>query len=744
MMTKKLNSLLLPNLALAALLCAGPALAQEGTNESAPDPNEIVVTAAKRTENLQAVPIAISAIGGQDLARSRINNVDSLVTKVSNLQLTAIVGDNTPIFALRGVSMSDYSLNQSSPVATYYDEVYKGNFAFLGVAMYDLERIEVLKGPQGTLYGKNTTGGAVNLITKTAKLGETSGTFSAGYGNYNRVDVNGAVNLPLGEKAALRLAGTFARADGWFKNVVPGQPDLAETREWALRGTLVLEPSDGVKLTLRGSTSYQNPRNYGIFAEPAAVNRPGLGKWEIASNETTRRRARTYSGALTAEIDVSDTLTVTSITSYDKGSLHFIEDTDGQSIQLLEIPYDDEAKQFAQDLRLTSNSDGPFNFILGAYYAHEQVFNSSNFKIGLDFDIDESGSVTADDCLFGLEADPDLGITGLACQFKNRFDQTKDSYALYSDLKYELSENLTLRGGLRYTHDKGRQYGFVSDALGIDNSLVTNLIPLSELKYSTDNLSGKIGFDYKFESGNMVYAHVSRGYRAPSFNAQAFFDPSELSIAKAEKVTAYEMGVKTQFADRRVTLNMAAFYYDYRNQQFINVDPDSAAQTLLNIPKSRIYGAEADLSVRASDMISFRAGIGLLSTKIITGTVSGNDVSGNRLSNAPSMSGNFGIDVTVFDNGAGKLSLHPEMSYQTSQFFEVVNIPRLKQEGYALLSGHIDWESADGRWNASIWGKNLTDEQYKTSRVDLLAGFGFDYNHVGNPRTYGITVGMNF
>lgn len=734
MIDTRLHRWLLPNIALASALAASPAFAQERA-ESAADAGEIVVTAAKRSENLQAVPISISAISGSDLAKSRISSVDSLVSKVVNLQLTSIVGDNTPIFSLRGVSMSDYSLNQSSPVATYYDEVYKGNFAFLGVAMYDLERIEVLRGPQGTLYGKNTTGGAVNLISRTAKLGESSGNFSAGYGNYNRIDLNGAVNLPLGEKAALRVAGTFAHADGWFKNVVQGKPDLAETREWGLRGTLYFEPSDGVKMTLRGSTSYQNPHNYGIFAQPEAINRPGLGKWEIASNENTRRKARTYSAALTANVDVSDTLTLTSISSYDKGSLHFVEDTDGQSIQLLEIPYDDEAKQFAQDLRLTSTSDGPFDFILGAYYAHEQVFNSSTFRIALDVDANGDNVINAQDCADGLP---------LACQFKNQFDQTKESAALYTDLKYALGDKVTLHGGLRYTHDTGRQYNFSSDALGVDNSLIVNLIPLSELKYSTDNLSGKIGLDYKFDSGNLAYASVSRGYRAPSFNAQAFFDPSELSVAKAEKVTAYEAGLKTRFADRRVTLNLAGFYYDYRNQQFINIDPASAAQTLLNIPQSRIFGGEVELTVRANDRFTLHGGLGLLSTKIISGTVSGSNVADNKLSNAPSLSFNLGVDLTLFDSSAGKLSLHPEMSYQTSQFFEVVNIPRLRQNSYALLGGHIDWESKDKRWNVSVWGKNLADKQYFTSRVDLLAGFGFDYNHIGNPRTYGITLGMEF
>ncbi len=403
--------------------------------------------------------------------------------------------------------------------------------------------------------------------------------------------------------------------------------------------------------------------------------------------------------------------------------------------KLLEIPYDDDARQFTQDLRLTSDTGGPFDFILGAYYAHEKVFNSSNFRIMLDTDTNGDNVVNGQDCIDGFPA---------ACQFRNQFDQIKDSVALYSDLKYAVDDHFVLRGGLRYTHDKGRQVDFTSDGLDVNGALVTNLIPLSNLKYSTNNLSGKIGADYKFGGGNMVYANISRGYRAPSFNAQAFFDPSELSVAKAEKVTSYELGAKTQFADRRVTLNMAAFYYDYSNQQFINVDPNLATQTLLNIPKSRIYGAEADLTVRPADGFSFHAGLGLLSTKIRSGNVSGTNVAGNRLSNAPSMSFNFGADLTLIDSDAGKLSLHPEMVYQSRQFFEVINVPRLQQGGYALLGGHIDYETADGRWTASLWAKNLANKQYFTSRVDLLAGWGFDYNHIGAPRTYGVTVGVKF
>lgn len=726
------------------LLLAGvsaPALAQEAVATTAADAaatdviDDIVVTAQKRSERLQEVPIAVSAIGGDALQRQRVTQADELVSKIVNLQLTSTVGENTPIFALRGVSMSDYSLNQASPVATYYDEVYKGNFAFLGVSMYDLERVEVLRGPQGTLYGKNTTGGAVNLISRVPVLGKTEGYLNLGYGNYNRHEASGALSVPLGETVAARIAFTAARADGWFKNQLPGKPDLAGVREYGVRGSVLFEPSDGARFILRASTSFQNPRNYGIYSQPAAVLRPGLGRHQIESNATERRHARTWSVALTGTVDLNDALAITSVTSWDKGRLNFYEDTDGDGTQLFEVPYGDRATQFAQDLRLTSDFGGPFNFILGAYFNREKVYNETTLRFATDVDSDGLPGVTDADCALGFPA---------GCLVSNSFDQLKKSYAIYSDMSFELSEQLTLRGGLRFTHDKGTQSNFVSDVFGANGVFLTNLIPLSRLSYSTSNLSGKIGADYKINRDVMVYGNYSRGYRAPSFNAQAFFDPSELSVAKAEKISAFELGLKSQFADRRITLNMAVFNYSYTNQQFINIDPIDAAQLLLNIPSSRIRGGEVELTARATDLVTLRAGVGLLDTKIKRGLVSGVDVSGNKLSNAPKLTFTGGADVTVMDGTSGKLSLHGDVNYSSSQYFEVLNIPRLKQKSYVLLAGHIDWESSDGRWNASLWGKNLTNKFYFTSRIDLVAGFGRDYNHVGTPRTYGGTVGVKF
>ncbi|PHR20295.1 MAG: TonB-dependent receptor [Sphingopyxis sp.] len=731
-------------LAIAAFIPSVEAqtIEQVGGEANADDDNIIIVTASKRSENLQDVPISLSAITGDALAASKTVLADELAAKVPNLQMNGTIGENVPIFALRGISMFDYSLNQSSPVATYYDEVYKGNVAFLGISMFDLERVEVLRGPQGTLYGKNTTGGAVNLISKAPELNDANGYARVGYGNYDRVDLDAAANLPLGNSAALRIAGTFSRANGWFENVLPNQPDLNGIRQYAVRGSLKVQPTDGIDFVLRASTSFQNPRNFGVFSEPEAINRPGLTRRQIASNETSRRKARTYAVSLTANAELNDALTLTSITSWDKGTIDLVEDTDGLPIQLLEIPNFDRATQFAQDLRLASDFAGPFNFILGAYYNREKVFNQTTFRLLQDVasggDIDMDGDVDDDDCA--------LTTVGEACQFRNSFTQIKKSFAIYSDLNYEITDNVTLRGGLRFTRDTGQQNDFIAEILGPSGTVLGATIPTPATppSFRNSDLSGKIGIDFKTAGDDLIYASISRGYRAPSFNAQAFFDPSEVSVAEKETVYAYEIGAKSQFANNSVTLNLAGFYYDYRDQQSINVDQLTGAQTLLNIPKSRIFGGEAELTAYLNDSVTLRSAVGLLNTKIKRGIVNGIDISGNNLVNAPSLNFSGGFDVTAFDNGSGKLSLHGDLSYITSQFFEIVNVPRLEQNGYALLSGHINWKSANGRFVASIWGKNLTNKFYFTSRIDLLAGFGFDYNHVGTPRTYGITAGVNF
>lgn len=744
----------------AASTPGAPSVTNEASSASAEEgvaSEEIIITAQKRAERISDVPVSVSAVSGERLQNLGVTSIDDLTSIVPNLQSSGIIGEGTPIFSLRGVSMSDYSLNQSSPVATYYDEVYKGNFALLGVAMYDLERVEVLRGPQGTLYGKNTTGGAVNLITRRPRF-ETEGNFSVGYGNYDRFEADGAIQAPLSETVAARLAFTLSRADGWFENQVAGKADPEALREYGIRGSLLFKPSDTAEFILRASTSYSNPYAHGILAEPGpdgigagvyalfGLNdyfRTGLGRREIESNYVERRRNRTYALALTGNIDLSDTLTLTSISSWDKGKLFIPEDTDGSPLQVLEIPYTDRAKQISQDLRITSDFSGPLNFILGAYYNDEDVFNRTNFRLFQDIDVNGDGALTGQDCLDGFP---------VACQVQNSFDQRKKSYAAYSDLRFSLAENLTLRGGLRFTRDTGRLSNFISQALGPDNVVVLNLIPGSTTdlnattseRYRKSNVSGKIGIDYKTESGTLLYASASRGYRSSAFNAQAFFAPEEVTVADPETLNAYEVGIKGQALDRRLQMTASAFYYDYKNQQFLDLDPNTAAQVLVNLPKARIIGAEFEFIARVSEAFRLSGGVGLLDTKVQEGTLRGTNLDGNELPNAPKVTGTIAADLDLFDTGSGKVTLHGDLSYVSDQWFEIFNVQRLEQNSYTLVNGRLGYRTADERFGVALWAKNVFNKFYYTSRLDLVSGFGYDYNHIGQPRMYGVTADVRF
>ncbi|MCH7629690.1 MAG: TonB-dependent receptor [Proteobacteria bacterium] len=742
-----------PFLVSAGLIALAPGIAMAQVPEDAAvrdqvtftEPGEIVVTAQKRSERAIDVPVSLSVLGRQALDSSHMTQADDLSASIPNLRFSATVGENTPIFSLRGVSMADFSLNQAGPVATYYDEVYKGNFAFLGVQLYDLDRIEVLRGPQGTLYGKNTTGGAINLVAARPVF-ENTGNLRVGVGNYDRVEAQGAVNLVLGPQLAARVAFTAARADGWFRNKLPGKPDLNATREYGVRGSLLWEPSATTQFILRLSTSLQNPTNYGSYSNPGPNGtgagaygdgngyfRDHLGQRELEAEYTPRRHARTWAAALTGQVALSDTLTLTSVTGWDKGELYVPEDTDGSPLRTLEIPYTDRGTQMSQELRLTSSSSGPLTFILGAYYHRETLFNATTMNFWADLDVDGNGRVDARDCA--------SNASFLACVINNRFDQTKHSYALFGDARYRVGAATTVRLGLRQTWDDGRQAGLASTIRGVDGVLVATPIPAMDRRFATSNLSGKIGIDHRLGERTLLFASVGRGYRASGFNAQAFFDPSEANVAKPETLDAYEAGIKAETADRVLSVSATGFYYDYRNQQFLSVNPANAAQNLVNLPRSRIYGGELELDLRPLRTLALHAGLGLLHARAREGVISGTDVRGNRLANAPARTLNVSGEWVAVDSDVARLVLRADVSAVSSQYFEILNIPRLRSAGYALVGASA--ELSRGPWTVSVWGKNLGDTFYFTSRIDL-SGFGFDYAHVGTPRMFGASLRYDF
>lgn len=751
----------------AAQTSTGPAVLNSGgsdtNNSSTSDPNtgglaEIVVTAQKRQESLQAVPVSITAMSGSELAKRQIRGVDDLVTSVANLQVNTPLGEGVPVFSLRGVTMSDIGLAQNGPVAVYYDEVYKGNFAIMGLGMFDLERVEVLKGPQGTLYGKNTTGGAVNMITRKPTF-DTQAQFSLGYGNYNRIMSDGAVEAALSPSLGLRVAYTFERADGWTKNRYPGARDLDSTRQYGVRASLRYRPNDAVDITIRAATTLQNPDDYAVYAIPGkngigypiyslfgmpATTREGLGRREVRIPKVSRRHFRTYAVAANADFRLGDDLTLTSITSWDRGTIHFSEDSDGSESNDSIVTYGGKTEQITQDLRLTSDFSGPFNFILGAYYSVEKLKNETTLDFYHDVDVNGDGKIDGQDCLDGG------GF--IACTIYNRFNQKKTSIALYSDFRYNINDQLTFRGGLRYTNDKGDLTGFRAQLFSVDGTPLANIIPGSATDlYATtsrhfkiDNLSGKIGLDYKPSKNALIYASYSIGYRGSSFNSQAFFSPGELTTVKPETLRAAEIGFKTDWFDHKVRLNGSAFWYSYINQQTLRVDPNTALQLLINLPKARIRGAELDLQVRPTSRLTLSAGIGLLETRVLKGIGPENEFRGNKLISAPRFTLTSSADWTMPVGAWGAADLRVDLAHSSGQNYDLANSPAAYEKAFTVANARMRLHPEGDRFGVALWAKNLTNTYYRTNRVDVLEGFGYIYTHVNEPRTYGVTLDARF
>ena len=727
---------------------------------------EIIVTAQKRSERLQDVPIAITAVDRDSITSSRITRADELVQVVPGLQANGGITASQPIFAIRGVSMNDYSLNQEGPVATYNDEVYKGNPAILGVSLYDLERVEVLRGPQGTLYGKNATGGAVNLITRAPDF-TTEGYLDLTGGNYARREVQGAFQAPLSDRVAVRVAFTIQRADGWFKNYLPGEPDMSETRDWGVRASVLFKASDKLTFTLRMSTSLENPIHDGVYSQPGPLGigagvygyyhslypltdpntdyfRPSwLCQRCTQSDNPVRQDNRTYAIALNTKYEITDDVALTAITSYDTGNFSYEEDGDGSPLQVINDNFYDDDKQFTQDLRIATTGDGPFKGLFGAYYFLENIFNINGLPLFTDIDANGDGVVNHLDCEV---ASP------VACNFQNQFHQHKTSVALYTDDSYKITDQLTLLGGLRFTHDEAALRGFLSQEIGTDGVVIANLIPGSttdlsataDRSFTTNNLSPKIGLDYKTSGGTLLYATYSRGYRGGSFNAQAYFLPEELSTTKSETVTDYEIGSKTSLFERRLELDSSLFYYGYRNQQFIDVDPNTGAQPLVNLPLSRIFGAELEMAARPIRDLRITGGISLLNTRVNQGTLDGQSIVGNSLINAPKYSGTMAIDWDVVHANWGNVSTRVDGNYVARQFFDLENRATAAQGGYGLLNARLGWKTASGNAGVDLWIRNIANTFYATDKIDLLSGFGFIYNRLGDPRTFGATVSMKF
>ncbi len=732
-----------------------PALAQTSDVEL----EEVIVTAQKREQRLQDVPVSMTALSADQLVAFKLNSGTDLQKYTPNLRISNAGNEDQPKISIRGLSQFDFNLNASSPTGVFYDEVYVASQFLGGPQIYDMQRIEVLRGPQGTLFGKNTTAGAVDYITRAPSFnGDADGYVAGEAGNNDYYRVEGARDFTLvDDRLAARVAFNASHSDGWVKNVNrdASARDLSSIENHSFRTVLAYRDGD-FDATLRLWATRSSPTAIGIIGQGTcpsyclnipplgiiAPTTPGtqisgvnprlnpytgeeMGVREAAFDRSGSIRVKGNGSYLTVNRNFGD-VTLTSVTSFLKGDFKNLVDGDGSIRNLFTLDFYAKTKEYSQDLRLTTQFASAFNVIGGLYYFHDEVDPSTTARFGDVLQVLQPGGAAP-----------------------TTYQQTRSSVAAYVDGTYALSPKAELFLGARVTREKG----------DIDDFVVGGGAPLS-VGYSETEPSGRAGMRYKATDDLMIYGQYSRGYRSSALNGNAAC-ASELNVAKPEFLNSFEVGLKSEWLDHRVMFNTSAFYYSFSDQQFrapvtgVSPCPGSAnplGTVLLNAARSNILGLEVETVAKVSENLMLMLGVGLLDSKykdlVLPDTTNGGnaDLSGNKLLEAPPYSVTLAFDYSI-PLQSTKLGLRADASWTGKQYFTAFNdtVP------YNLSVSPSHWESnarlylssEDGKFDVGVWGKNLNNQDALTFAANPAA-FGILFTTVPYPRRYGVDFRWNF
>ncbi|PKP72376.1 MAG: hypothetical protein CVT83_00290 [Alphaproteobacteria bacterium HGW-Alphaproteobacteria-5] len=753
-------------LASAAILLPGQATAQEqAAGASDEGIGDIVVTAQRREQNLQDVPVAVTAFAGDTLSDLGIQASSDIASVVPNLEIGLPGGaGNQPLIYIRGVGLSDTNRNNSGPNGVYMDEVYISSPSAQTFALFDLERVEVLKGPQGTLYGRNATGGAINFIAaKPSRDFQAQGSLS--YGSFDTITGEAAVGGPISDAVRFRIAGTGTHSNGYVHNLLTGRRENGQG-SFALRGQIAADLTENLDALLRvhgGRVDVRSPqfRSLGVLdpatgdvctSEAIWANQCGNafgyvspdGFYDGMYDRSDRLKSKNWGTALRLNWHLGD-VTLTSISAYDYDDKLHREDTDASPNALLHIDYGVRAKTVTQELRL-SGSGGGFNWVVGGYYLREVLKQNQTADL-----FPELRGLTPDG-----GADPDGNATGgVPVLFSRTLNRQKtEAAAIFGQVEIELTSALRATAGGRYNYERKRfdTVTQIEDDVIDGTPIPGGIVPLYAFNNakSFKNISFKLGLDYDIADDVMAYASVSTGFKSGGFNGGFLsFDPAEAAIQAQpfdeETLTAYEIGLKSTLFDRRLRFNAAAFYYDYKDLQLYTLinNGNIPISLLDNAANAAIYGAEFEMVARPVDRLDITMNLGLLNTEIKNFVTLNADYSGNRLPLSPKVSFNGVASYEIPLSGDIALAIQPSFSYRSSHFFSTDNNPLLKQPGYWLLGGRVAVKDEDGRWEAAFFARNLTRKKYINFAVDL-ADFGFVEQFQGQPRMFGAELRFKY
>ena len=787
---------------IALIAPAAQAFAQAepaGAERQSSTVSEIVVTAQKREESINDVAMSVQAATGDQLTKLGVTDTSQLTKLVAGF--SAAPSDyGTPVYSIRGVGFQDTSLAASPTVSVYVDEApLPFSIMSLGATL-DLERVEVLKGPQGTLFGSNATGGAVNYIAAKPTRDFAAG-FDATYGRFNAIDLQGFVSGPVTETLSMRAAIRTEQADGWQKSFTHGGSMGA--RDFTTgRIAFLWEPSDATRalLTLsafRDASETPAGQLYGISALNANTQIPaGLVNYPLAPNNNRaadwgpcvnvdpvltnsgvlglpheprdcsgyKRDNTFYSGALRLDHDLSDDLTLTSLSSYARFDRDQPLDGDGTVYRNYESLQRGHLNVLYQELRVSGRFGEGGNFIVGANYEYDDTWD--NFLQTYP----QSSSAT----IFGAYLGPTRPL--------NR--QKTHTYAVFGNVEAPVSETLTVQAGLRYTKQARHFYGCGSDAgdgswaqggqtiqnyllfvagsplagtgvnpgagqCGTTGPASNNFTPqLTFDNLTEDNVSWRVGLNWRPADDMLVYANVSKGYKSGSFPTVATASYVQLAPATQESLLAYEAGVKAGLLDRTLQLNAAIFYYDYKDKQILGSLNDfvfGALPALVNVPKSHVMGFEVNATWQPIRGLTIRPTVSYADSEIDGQFVNFNwlarqqDFTGEAFPVAPKWQANLDVEYTWPLQGEMDAFVGANLNHQGKTNSGFGEWEELRIPSYTLLDLRAGVET--GPWRFQVWGRNVTDKWYwnrASPTNDVLV------RYTGMPATWGATLTWRF
>lgn len=699
-------------LAIASMPTA--ALAQDAPNESEGGIAEIVVTAQKRTENVQTVPIAISVATGEDIARLQVTNLASLQYATPSL----VVAGSDPTrqrFGIRGVSDQSRNAGVDNRIGVYVDGVWVGRSAASNQDAMDVQSIEILRGPQGTLFGKNTVAGAINITSKKPELGRFGGMLEAEAGNYGLLRAKGAVNLGLGETAGLRISGGYTFRDGFTRNSF-NNLDYDNRDDYSVRGQFLWD-GGSTKIYIAADTAKQKSR--ALVSGERAPDPLAPNPREIRINMPQDLLIK-YDG-ISGQIDheFANGGTLTSISAYRTSDYAGSSDEDFSPASYARtIGFGENTKHFSQEIRYASDTSGALNYIFGVYF--------------LDQKLKSNGSAEA----FAPAINP--AFPAVYVGVNQNAVVNSQSYAAFLNANYRLTDALQLTVGARLNHEKKDIVFAIKDTSTLFTTGALND------KLSNTDFSPTVSLNYNFGRDTMAYARYSKGYKSGGWNADFVRSVSDVKFGD-ESVDAYEIGFKSMFFDRKLRFNAAAYvskHNDYQVFAFVQLSNGGTALNVTNAGKLTSKGFEVEAVLAPTKWLTFHTNYGYNDATFDSfknGGGPGINFDGNRPAEAPKHNLNLGV-ATDFDLGIAHLKLQGDYNYRSSFYSNPDNLAinlNSSLESINLRAG-LDF----GKVSIFGWMRNAADDT--TQIYNGRSFLGFPRVKYNDPRTYGVTVKVLF